>query len=717
MKNTSYTPFVYIILLSLGLSQCVYAADTSYVTIGNMVLAGERPIKQEAPQVALQQAGEQQQVEKDIRKVDLTIKPLTDFEKKEMTFSLFDKHGQATKFAQSILNQQGIEELHVLSGDANSRASTVLNRVNHTLTTPGHVVLARMLTETTADVEVIKQRQAFIQLLVNDPILLAQLEKALAKIKNAESTFLNFWKAQDPLYNQALNQVYFPTFLNKLNTSSVALEGLRHASYVVKSLGFMPPRLGMDIANSAGVLGMKRRIDNKSLWPLVYEAPIAGAKICIRGTIDQHKLTRTRNFDPYNPLGRTLSDQYENARTMGMSPLVSSLASYGWRLVVDAWWGFSIYKTVLSLAFDHKIATHIHTKVKAAADVMSGLQAITNVLKTNEVTQEFINQSALNLVCTNPDNISNQLGQLICLLGTNTLKGEVTEVALRGRVFAAHSLMTEAKQYLIPALEVAGEVDTYVSLAKLIKAHEGLANHFSFAQFVDSKTPYIALENAWNPLVNPEVAVPMTMALGRDSAIPNVILSGPHGGGKSTTMETVAYNILLAQTFGIAPAHALTLAPFTKLYTYMDIKQNREAGQSTFMAEALRVDQIKQALQNLTPNSRCFVMMDEVFKGTMEKQGGKQLYKFVKDVVEIPQALSMLATHFEHPTKVEQESNGKIVNYHVGIEELAEGNFKPTYKLASGINSWWFTDEQKRERYINWLTQKNLEQANQAAQV
>jgi hypothetical protein len=98
--------------------------------------------------------------------------------------------------------------------------------VNRTKTIFGEAALARMLVTPTADVQVLKQRQAIIQELVANEQLFKELDAALELIKKSEAEILGFWQAESQANEYLLNQVYFGSFLwlNRLNQNSLALE-------------------------------------------------------------------------------------------------------------------------------------------------------------------------------------------------------------------------------------------------------------------------------------------------------------------------------------------------------------------------------------------------------------------------------------------------------------------------------------------------------------
>jgi DNA mismatch repair ATPase MutS len=99
--------------------------------------------------------------------------------------------------------------------------------------------------------------------------------------------------------------------------------------------------------------------------------------------------------------------------------------------------------------------------------------------------------------------------------------------------------------------------------------------------------------------------------------------------------------------------------------------------------------------------------MDEMLKGTVEDAGAQRVYEAGIKLAQKPQSIVIMATHFEKPTKLEITTNGGFMNYHVGLVEKEDGQFKRTFELVRGANLWWFQDASKRNRFINWLTSLN----------
>ncbi len=726
MKTIVYTKALSIALL---FSSLAYGIDSPYKVAGEIALQAEDHIKLQPEKLSAEQkaalAQQKAAIEKDIRKAKPHTVPLSDFEKKEILFNLFAELPKPE--IQTVANKQSVQELHILCGDTNSRKSSILNRLKAT-TTAGHAVLAAQLSQPLVDITTIKKRQTFIKELVENPVLLEQFEVQLQKIKANESSLLEFWKDHDDIQQKVFEQVYLPKFFGRYNDNPKALEAFRAWQNIWQGFGYLPAMWFMSFVQPMMNNIEKYDRGEQNLKTFLYKTFTGSIRMIGKEPFYGHipwessysVKSRAKNYISQNEIENiTLGDRYNIFKSQGYPTWASFGATYGWRAILDLWTIYRIIQATNTIQFTKSIKDHLHTKMNGVAQVLDGFKNLNALIENNQVLKQNLTSSdVLDKLCTKSYGITSKMNQFMKLMATNTFKGEPTVLSLRGRVLAAVKLLPQVKENLVPALEVIGELDAYVTVAKNIRAFEQEPVHYCFAEFIDSALPHVVIEEGWNPLVNPKLAVPVTITLGQsDGGMPNVMLTGPHGCGKSTTMEAIAYNVYLAHVYGIGFARSLTLAPVTKMLTYMDIKQNREEGFSTFMAEAQRVDQIERDISLLKPTDRCLTIMDEVFKGTMQEEGAKRLYRFGEKVIQVQQNICIFATHFREPTVLEEESNGRIINLHVGLEEPEVGNFRPTYKLIPGINTWWFEDKEKRERYIDWLRKhNNLEKTSDLAQ-
>jgi DNA mismatch repair protein MutS len=282
------------------------------------------------------------------------------------------------------------------------------------------------------------------------------------------------------------------------------------------------------------------------------------------------------------------------------------------------------------------------------------------------------------------ENVSDKLNNLIRLLSTNTFKGEASFFSLTGRVLAAFKLMEECKDELVGAMESLGEVDAYLSIAKLYKEHADKPSRYTFAQFVESDTPYVKLSNFWNPFIDPEVVVANDVELGGDSAC-NAVVTGPNAGGKSTSITAITMNLLLAQSFGIAPADEVIMTPFSRINTYLNIADDK-AIRSRFEAEVFQVQNLMNSIEELPRDQFSFTIMDEIFSGTNAVEAEVAAYSVAKSLAKNTNSICMIATHFTKLTELQKDTNS-YTNYKVSVVKNDDGSLTYPYLLQHGITN------------------------------
>jgi len=269
-------------------------------------------------------------------------------------------------------------------------------------------------------------------------------------------------------------------------------------------------------------------------------------------------------------------------------------------------------------------------------------------------------------------------------------------------------MLIEHKEKFIPVLALVGELDALCAATQIYKNNQdSLATPHCFVTFVSGDTPIISLENFWHPLMTSQSIITNSMNLG-DSDVHNMIITGPNGSGKSVFMKSVALNLVLAQSFGIAAASSAKLSVFDKFHIYLNIQENLELSLSTFMAEKKKMNEICKHVAQQPAGKKSFTLIDEGLKGTVEQSGGPHIYNAGRAMSNNPGNICLLATHFKKPTDLEQDTLGNFANYRLGLLEPHEGEFVRTFKLEKEKCDWWFENDAKRERFIAWLTSRAL---------
>jgi len=157
-------------------------------------------------------------------------------------------------------------------------------------------------------------------------------------------------------------------------------------------------------------------------------------------------------------------------------------------------------------------------------------------------------------------------------------------------------LLQKAYQYI-------GIVDASISIASLKKGTQG-------CEPVISLKKELVLKNAYHPLVNNCIKNSITI---KDSSI---VITGSNMSGKTTFLKTIGINVILSQTINYSFCDYIE-NPYSNVFTSIVKEDNIEQGNSYFMDELLRANQIFKVLDSTSLPQ--IILFDEIFKGTNSK--------------------------------------------------------------------------------------------------
>lgn len=573
---------------------------------------------------------------------EIKIPAVGDIEKLRLIYHLF--HGRSLQLDDvignrcSVLNDNVFTDLQIYCGSMADLKHHVFGAIDNTVTSFGKVELQRFLYQRSDSVEQlkyeIKNRQDIVKYLVENPFLCDKIEQQLKIVKQSESDLLWFWKALEFSIQKYMEQYYFRGFLSGLNESTGPLE-FNSLMFTV----FNPVMIAFMDATMVGLSAF-----------MLYMAS------------SERDLIRARE---------------ERYWAMGGAIAYSGLCLFSAYMITNM--AIGMVQTFNGVTND------LHGKLASTARIAQASTDLAKILATDpKLPVLWGSFKKLQTGATQAQD-ARDVQDLLTKLQANTFKGEPSYFSNKGRVLACCKKMLRLKDNFVNSIKSIGELDAYLSIAKLYLKHANNSNaKFCFPEITESDRPYVSINKLWHPFLNPDKVVTNDIELGHDSSS-NVILTGPNAAGKSTFLKALTVSLILAQSFGIAPAGAMKFTPFIKINTYLNIA-DEEGRESLFQAEMRRAQELLSSIKGLKKGEFSFVIMDEIFTGTNPKEGTAGAYAVAKSVSKYLQSICIVATHFKKLTDLEADTNGRFKNYKVYVNKFDTGDIHYPYKVVPGIS-------------------------------
>lgn len=218
-------------------------------------------------------------------------------------------------------------------------------------------------------------------------------------------------------------------------------------------------------------------------------------------------------------------------------------------------------------------------------------------------------------------------------------------------------------------LQSVGEIEVLCSFANFSY------NHLNFAYPTLNNKYEIAFEAVGHPLIPTEHRVTNDITLNEQAFI---LLTGSNMSGKSTFLRTLGVNMLLTLVGLPVCARKAYVHPL-RLLVSMRLADSLNDGKSYFFAEINRIQQIVKTLES----ERCFVLLDEVLRGTNSEDKQHGTIKIVERLLSL-QALGVLATHDIEVCNLSEQYPLQLQNK--CFESIIEnGELTFDYKLRDGV--------------------------------
>ena len=345
-------------------------------------------------------------------------------------------------------------------------------------------------------------------------------------------------------------------------------------------------------------------------------------------------------------------------------------------------YGFSAYVTQRNVSRERDYYTYVMERSQSPGLALSEARRLWLSLADHpRFAGVFRSYSGFTTLASN-----NELRELLRLLQhTRSINSFVQYYTTHmGRYHRALEMLKRYKYSLLPVLQAVGEVDAWLTITRLVReGRQRDTNPITFAHYLASQSsPYLRLVQFWNPHITSEMAVANSIEMGAQQPL-NTIITGPNAAGKSTSMEGIAIAVLLAQTFGIAPARHLEMTPFSLIHTHMDISSEVAAGLSTFKAESVRAIKLMDRIDNLAEHQFSLTLMDEIFSSTNPIEGEAGTYGFLKILANNPNAMNICTTHYPRPVLLAEQYPNHFQNLHVHAD-ITGGKLGYDYRLKPG---------------------------------
>lgn len=185
------------------------------------------------------------------------------------------------------------------------------------------------------------------------------------------------------------------------------------------------------------------------------------------------------------------------------------------------------------------------------------------------------------------------------------------------------------------------KVEDWLEVAAYFEAQDSLANlaynhpEYTYPNISDADIAFKA-KALCHPLLLQKEAIPSDVTIGGSDFL---IITGANMAGKSTFLRSVSLAILMANIGLPIRAKELSYTPIP-LLTSMRTTDSLDQETSYFFAELKRLRFIVEQLEN----RKCFIILDEILKGTNSTDKADGSIRFIKKLVSM-NATGLVATH------------------------------------------------------------------------
>ena len=219
-------------------------------------------------------------------------------------------------------------------------------------------------------------------------------------------------------------------------------------------------------------------------------------------------------------------------------------------------------------------------------------------------------------------------------------------------------------------IEIYYRFDAYCAIAETTIKH-----NLIFPEFEENHRAFEA-DGLWQPLIKNAVSNSLSMNDGHNLCI----LTGANTSGKTTFLKNCGMVVYLAHLGWPVPARKLKLPFLNKLFTSIQLSDDMGLGHSHFFSEVMRIRDVAQALNN---GDRCFVIIDELFRGTNTEDGLNCSRLVLNGFRKHTGSIFLISTHlfelFQELLAID------TISFRCFKTTVSEFDFENTFRIENGI--------------------------------
>lgn len=563
-----------------------------------------------------------------------------------------------------VLDTTSWQDLEMLSGPKSNLSHYLAGEIDNTATEIGRLIFFKRIIQPHSCAQELYKTQEVVKTFAYNEQLFLDTQHYLEQLKQHENLVLCLW--EEDIYESILKQ-------NSLSIpyAPAASDWMDRSTYLVEFLntGRLGSILGLNAVKALATLSV----------------PAEGIAY-LSGSSYYQRIKQFNTDSGFKAVAILSMTGYILSKCEKQYPENKKLETFS-NIVSPPMGGVDVLYIPDQLRSEATFKKGLQTKLIAIAQYISTLKRISYLTQDYPaLVTQFPKIAQLSYDLEELCKQSSEIKQLLGLLNTHTFKGKPRLLSLYGPMYVAYKLATKFKNTLVPFMITIGELDAYLSCAKLIKEFEAKNIQYCFPEYLTKQSaPYIEAKDFWNPAIKPHKVVPSSVTIGGEER-QNVIVTGPNAGGKSTVVKGLIINLIMAQSLGIAAARSFKLTPFKTIMTYLNITDDIAAGNSHFKAGVLRAQELISAAEKHTGTDFSFTAVDEVFNGTTFKEGQAAAYSLIEQLGNYPNNMCITVTHFPKVTLLEERTTD-YTNYRVTVKKNKFGSIFYPYKLERGVSN------------------------------